>query len=184
MNRSDALKTPSGVLANRRELAYRALANGTMLLPAAVIQYQSRDGERRYHPDRELFYLTGVTEPGSVAVLSGSESTFILFVRDKDPAAELWSGPRLGPELAVDRFQPDECYPLSELGDRLPLLLQRSDRLYWRLGRGGEVEPHIMAALAQTHLKGSRTGSGPRGVVDPGEVLDKLRMTKLSLIHI
>lgn len=178
MNRSDALKTPSGVLANRRELAYRALANGTMLLPAAVIQYQSRDGERRYHPDRELFYLTGVTEPGSVAVLSGSESTFILFVRDKDPAAELWSGPRLGPELAVDRFQPDECYPLSELGDRLPLLLQRSDRLYWRLGRGGEVEPHIMAALAQTHLKGSRTGSGPRGVVDPGEVLDKLRMTK------
>ena len=89
MNRSDALKTPSGVLANRRELAYRALADGTMLLPAAVIQYQSRDGERRYHPDRELFYLTGVTEPGSVAVLSGSESTFILFVRDKDPAAEL-----------------------------------------------------------------------------------------------
>ena len=178
MNRLDALKAPLGLLASRRDLAFSALADSTMVLPAAAIQYQSRDGERPYHPDRELFYLTGATEPGSVAVLSGSDSTFILFVRDKDPEAELWSGPRLGPELAADRFHPDECYPLSELGERLPSLLQRADRLYWRLGRGGEVESHITAALAHTHLKGSRTGSGPRGVVDPGEVLDKLRMTK------
>ena len=67
------------------------------MLPAAPIQHSSRDTERPYCPDRELYYLSGVTEPSSVGVLVGPQAKLVLFVREKDLEAELWAGPRLGP---------------------------------------------------------------------------------------
>ena len=97
-----------------------------MVLPAAPVQYGSRDSERPYQPDRELYYLTGATEPGTVAVLcGGGEPSLTLFVRDRDEEAELWSGARLGVDAAAERFGPDECLPLVELEERLPALLWR-----------------------------------------------------------
>lgn len=147
-----------------------------MVLPAAAIQHASRDTERPYAPDRELYYLTGLTEPASLAVLVGGE--LVLFVQERDPKTELWAGPRLGPEGAEELVDPDACHPLSELPDRLPDLLGRGDRIHYRLGRGGEVERMVLRALQSARARGPRTGSGPRAVVDPGEILDELRLVK------
>jgi Xaa-Pro aminopeptidase len=179
MNRPDALDTPSEILRGRRQAALGALGRGVLVLPAALLQYRSRDGEHRYHPDRELFYLTGVTEPGTVAVLcGGNEPSFQLFVRARDREAELWAGPRMGPEGAAERFAPDACHPLSELDERLPKLLQAADRIFFRLGRSDALESHVLGALRWARGRGARTGTGPRGVVDPGEILDDLRVVK------
>jgi Xaa-Pro aminopeptidase len=150
-----------------------------MVLPAAPVQYSSRDGERPYHPDRELYYVTGATEPGAVAVLSGGEETRLtLFVRDRDAEAELWSGVRLGINGANERFRPDECLSVSELPAKLPDLLAGGDKIYFRLGRGDAVERLVLDALARARHKGPRTGTGPRALVDPGEILDDLRLRK------
>ena len=150
-----------------------------MVLPAAPVQYSSRDGERPYHADRELYYVTGSTEPDSVAVLSGGdEPRLTLFVRDRDPEAELWSGPRLGVNGATERFRPNACHPVSELQALLPELLGQGDRLFFRLGRGDALETSVIEALGQARSRGVRTGTGPRAVVDPGEVLDDLRLVK------
>lgn len=150
-----------------------------MVLPAAVVQHASRDTERPYVADRELYYLTGLTEPESVAVLvGGDEPELVLFVRERDPDAELWAGPRLGPDGAEELVGPDECHPLSALRAELPGLLARGDRIHYRLGRGGTVEGLVLDALSTARQKGPRKGSGPRGVVDPGEVLDELRLVK------
>jgi Xaa-Pro aminopeptidase len=143
------------------------------------VQLKSRDGERPYHPDRELYYLTGATEPETVAVLAGGdEPTLHLFVRERDADAELWSGPRLGPEGAAERFAPDACHPRSELQSRLPDLLRAADRVFYRLGCSEEVERQVLGALAFARGRGARTGTGPRSVVDPGEILDSLRVVK------
>ena len=165
MNRPAALDTPIQVLEKRRKAALAALGHGVLVLPAAPIQFASRDGERPYHPDRELFYLTGATEPGTLAVLvGGAEPRLVLFVRERDAEAELWRGARLGPEGAAERFRPDECHPLAELGARLPDLLRAADRIFYRLGRGDEIERHVMEALAHRRARGARTGTGPRSV--------------------
>ena len=150
-----------------------------MVLPAAPIQHSSRDTERTYCPDRELYYLTGVTEPESVAVLiGGAEPRFELFVRDRDADAELWTGPRLGPEGAKEVYGADECYGIAELDARLLELLSAPDRIHFRLGRNAAVESLVARALEHARAKGPRTGSGPRAVVDPGEVIDDLRLIK------
>lgn len=149
-----------------------------MVLPAAPVQYSSRDGEYPYAPDRELYYVTGATEPETVAVLSGgSEPALTLFVRERDEDAELWSGARLGVEGSAELLRPEECLPLSALEEKLPSLLWGSDTIYFRLGRGG-VERHVLHALSRARSRGAKTGSGPRGVVDPGEILDDMRLLK------
>lgn len=150
-----------------------------MVLPAAPIQYSSRDTERSYCPDRELYYLTGVREPESVAVLvGGDEPRVVLFVRDKNPDAELWDGPRLGPGAAKEVYGVDECHGLSELDARLADFLRAADRIHFRWGGGGVVERAVAGALRHARARGPRTGSGPRSIVDPGEAIDDLRLLK------
>jgi len=163
----------------RRSSVLRALGRGVMVLPAAPLLYRSRDTEVAYRADSELFWVTGATEPGTVAVLmGGDEPRFLLFVRECDSEAELWSGPRLGPDAAAERFGVSETYPLSELDFRLPGLLRGGDRIHFRLGRHPALDRMVVDALGEARLRGARRGTGPRAVVDPGEILDDLRLMK------
>lgn len=179
MTSSPVPTIPAATFEGRRKAAYEALGDGVMVLPAAPIQYSSRDTERAYCPDRELYYLTGLTEPESVAVLvGGHDPKLIVFVRDKDAEAELWAGPRMGPEVAGERHGADECFGLSDLETRLEEFLAKADRIHFRSRSGGLVERVVSGALVRARSRGPRTGSGPRGVVDPGEVIDELRSIK------
>lgn len=179
MDRKELRTPPAERLRARRASVLEALGSGVMVLPAAEVQFSSRDTDLAYRPDSELFYVTGVEEPDAVAVLSGGDpGTWTLFVAERDPDRELWGGPRDGPAEAMERFGPDACHPLTELEQRLPDLLAPADRVYARLGRGGRTERLIVAALERARARGPRTGTGPRGVVDPGEILDDLRLRK------
>lgn len=169
----------SNPFARRRRAVLDSLGDGVMVLPAAPVRYRSRDTEYPYRPDSELYYLTGLTEPEAVAVLSGGDGApFTLFVRGRDETAELWSGPRLGTEEAADRYGADAAHPLSELEARLPKLLGAGSRIYARLGGGSATERFVVEALRQARARGARAGTGPRAVVDPGEILDDLRVVK------
>lgn len=150
-----------------------------MVLPAAPIQLSSRDSERPYVPDRELWYAAGLVEPETVAVLvGGDESRLVVFARPRDPVAELWSGPRLGPEGAGERSGADEVYPIGEFTERLPDLIGRGDSVHYRIGRSDDVERTVFGAARRGRARGQRTGGGPRAIVDPGEILDELRLRK------
>ena len=163
----------------RRERALASLDDGVLLLPAGPVRYRSRDTEYRYRPDSELFYLTGVTEPDALAVLRpGGGEQFILFVRERDPEAELWSGERVGPERARELYGADVVHPIGDLDGRLADLIAGSRSIYYRWGAGRHTDRLVLDALARGRARGPRRGTGPRGVVDPGELLDDFRMIK------
>ncbi len=150
-----------------------------MLLAAAPVLRVSRDTEVRYRPDSELHYLTGLREPGVVAVLRpGADEPFVLFVRKRDPEAEQWAGARLGPEAAAEASGADAAHPLDELEERLPDLLAPVRTVHFRLGSDARVQALLLRSLGDARTKGSRKGTHPRTVVDPGEVLDELRLRK------
>ncbi|MBI4537923.1 MAG: aminopeptidase P N-terminal domain-containing protein [Gemmatimonadetes bacterium] len=187
MSRDERPPAPAGgffppeALARRRERVIGRLEEdgGVLVLPAAPTRVRSRDVEYRYRPDSELFYLTGFIEPEAVAVLRpGDEARFVLFVRPRDEKAEVWTGPRIGPEAAAAAFGADAAHPMAELEEKLPALLGGASRIYFRLGRGDRVEGLVLEALARARLRGQRTGTGPRGVLDPGLLLDDLRLVK------
>lgn len=172
----------------RRERALEALGEGVLVLPSAPRVYRSGDSELPYRPDSELFYLTGWTEPDAVLVLRGhaDEVREVLYVPSRDREAEQWTGIRAGPEAASASLGFPDVRPVSRLADELPGLLSGADRIHVRLseerGRGDRVGPlvfrTVLAALAAARARGARTGTGPRGVMDPGGVLDELRLRK------
>lgn len=177
---SKLLGFPPEGFARRRELVLGSLGKGVLVLPAAPRLYRSRDVELRYRSDSELFYVSGLTGPEAVAVLSGEGESerFTLFVSPRDPDAELWSGARLGPERAKEIFGADAAYPIDDLEKRLPALLDGPDRVFFRLGRRDRAEALVLTALQSARRKGPRRGTGPRALVDPGVVLDDLRLVK------
>jgi hypothetical protein len=59
-----------------------------------------------------VFAAAGFNEPNALAIIandgSGDNHIFHLYVREKDPRAELWDGARSGTRAAVDVFNADE----------------------------------------------------------------------------
>ena len=151
-----------------------------MVLPASPLRFKNGDSEYRYRPDSELYYMTGWSRPGCVAVLRGfaEESRFVLFVPEPDPDAELWSGPRPSLEEVADRFGADEVFPLSELEERAPGLLLGGDRIYYRLGASPPCDQVLRHALERGRSRRARLGVGPHVVADPGAILDGMRARK------
>lgn len=171
---------PKALFKERRRRVLEELGSGAMVLPAAPILHRTGDSELRYRADSELFYLTGFTEPEAVLVLRGfaDEDRSVLFVRPRDDKAERWTGSRVGPERVPSLYGVDSARMFAQLGDCLPALLAGADRVFFRIGRDGAAERGVVQALEAARTKGQREGTGPRTVVDPGEILDELRLRK------
>jgi Xaa-Pro aminopeptidase len=97
-SRAGAQEMKSEIAARRAALA-RAIGEGTIVVMAAPEASISRNG---YVPDQNYLYLTGLREPDGALVLKvrGGVGEAQLFVADKIPAAEVWTGTRLGVEGA------------------------------------------------------------------------------------
>lgn len=156
-----------------------------MVLPAAPRVIRGRDSLLPYRPDPELFYLTGLADPDAVVVLRGfpPEDRFVVFAAERDAEAERWDGARASPEEAGEALEADAAHPLSELEERLPGLLEGADVVHFRVqtqptGVARRCQTLVERALERARSRGARRGRGPKGVVDPGDVLDELRLVK------
>jgi Xaa-Pro aminopeptidase len=86
-------------IAGRRAALARAIGEGTFVVMAAPEASISRNG---YVPDQNYLYFTGLREPGGALLMKvhGGVGESQLFVADKSPSAEVWTGTRLGVEGA------------------------------------------------------------------------------------
>lgn len=171
---------PPVPFAKRREAALAALEDGAMVLPAAALRFKNADSEYRYRPDSELFYLTGWKAPGCVAVLRGfaDRRRFVLFVEGRDEAKELWTGPRPELEAVQAECGADAVFELEEFPARAPKLLRGADLAHYRFGASEACDRAVLAALKDGRRRRPRSGRGLVGVLDPGVVLDDLRLRK------
>ena len=173
--------TGADAFSARRRRVLEALGDDSaMILPAAPEVVVGRDIELRYVVDPDLWYLTGYEEPEAVAVLCPTaEEPFTLFVRDRDPDRELWTGPREDVEAAGERVGADGAYPVLDLEEKLPSLVKGVDRIYYRIGAGpGHVEALVLDILGGARAARQRSGRGPAALLDPGLILDDMRLIK------
>ncbi|HUE95277.1 MAG TPA: aminopeptidase P N-terminal domain-containing protein [Longimicrobiaceae bacterium] len=167
--------------ARRRAAVLDALGEtAAMILPAAPERVVGRDVELRYIVDPDLWYLTGYEEPDAVAVLCPSaDDPFTLFVPDRSPERELWTGPREEPEAVGERIGADAVATVDTLGVALPKLLRGVDRLFFRIGTGrNDVERLVLDILGGGRAARQRSGRGPAELADPGLILDDMRLVK------
>ena len=111
-------------------------ADAIAVLPSAPVQQRNNDVEYAYRQDSDFFYLTGFNEPESVAVLvpGRKQAQYVLFVRDRDAAREIWDGKRAGPAGATRQYGADDAFPIADIDEILPGLMENRARVYYPMG--------------------------------------------------
>ena len=153
-------------------------ANGIAVVAAAPERVRSRDTLFIYRPDSDFYYLTSFPEPEAVAVLvpGRPQGEFLLFCRERNPERELWDGPRAGTEGAVAAYGADDAFPITDLDDILPGLLERSDRVYCSLG-AHEFDQRLLAFIQTLNSK-RQSSHAPSELVALDHLLHEMRLFK------
>jgi len=170
---------PTEFARRRRTLMERMGADAIALIAAAPEAPRNRDVHYPYRQDSDFYYLTGFPEPEAVAVLApGHEQEFSLFCRERDPELETWHGRRAGQEGAVARFGADNALPIAEIDEKLPVLLENRERVFYSIGYNAEFDSQVMRWINQVRAK-ARTGvRAPREFIALEHVLHDLRLHK------
>jgi Xaa-Pro aminopeptidase len=132
----------------RRRQFMRMLGRDAIaILPAAPVRHRNGEIEYAYRQDSHFHYLTGFPEPEAVAVFvpGRAHAEYLLFVRERDPVRESWDGPRAGTEGAVDRYAADDAFPIGDIDEILPGLIEQRSRIYYAMGSHHDFDSHVLS---------------------------------------
>src|SRR2546423_12117228 len=131
------------------EFMRRMEPDSIAIITSAPERTRSNDTEYRYRQDSDFYYLTGFTEPESIAVIAPAhgEHKYTLFVRPRDPERETWDGRRAGVEGAVVEFGADKAGTVAEFHEQVRELLNGARNLYYRLGVNAELDATIIQSV-------------------------------------
>ena len=152
----------------RKQLMEQMESNSIAIVPAAPERVRSRDTEYPYRQDSDFYYLSGFVEPEAVLVLiPGREhGEYVMFCREKDREREIWDGYRQGPEGACKNLGADDAFPIDDIDEILPGLIEGRERVYYAMGRDADFDHQVMSWVNSIRAK-VRSGATP-----PGEFLD------------
>jgi Xaa-Pro aminopeptidase len=168
------------VFAARRQRFREAMGeNALAILLGSVPITRSNDTEFPFRQDSDFWYLTGFDHPNAIAVMrtdGGPEYT--LYVEQRDPSMETWTGYRPGTEGAVRDHAADESFANAEFKKHFPELLGKQERLYHVLGRDTGVDALLVETTEALHRRSRQGVSPPEAIVDPRGLLHEMRLFK------
>ena len=169
-----------GYARRRRQLMRMAGDDAIIVVPSAPERIRSRDTHYPYRQDSDLWYLTGFPEPEAVLVLvpGRRHGETLLFCRERDLEREGWDGPRYGTEGAVEAFGLDDAYPIADLDEILPGLLEGRSRVYYHFGRDAEFDLKLIGWLNRVRAQVRHGAQPPHEFLELGHLLDELRLFK------
>ena len=150
------------------------------IIPTASVYIRNRDVEFPFRPDSDFYYLTGYSEPEAVAVLipDRDHGEFVLFCRENDPVMETWNGRRSGIEGAVEQYGADDAFPVSDLDEILPGLLENRERIYYTMGNNVAFDQRVLGWVNQVR-KRARTGvNAPDEFISLNHFVHEMRLYK------
>lgn len=164
----------------RKALAEQMGPNSIAILPSATMKTRNRDVDFPFRQDSDFYYLSGFEEPEAVLVIiPGREhGESILFCRERDPDKELWDGNIVGPERAVDDYCFDDAFPISDIDDILPGMIEGTDKVFYAIGLDAQFDARVMEWVNVIRSK-VRSGAHPPGeFVALEHALHELRLFK------
>lgn len=163
--------------ARRARLAAQLGPDAVAVVPTAAQQLRNRDSEFLFRPDSYFYYLSGFGEPNAWLVLT-SEGRSTLFCQPKDLEREIWDGIRLGPEAAPAHLGVDEAYPVTELEQRLPRLLENRQTLWYPFATHLGLESRIEGWMQKVRARVRYGVLCPDAQRDLCSLLDEMRLIK------
>jgi Xaa-Pro aminopeptidase len=164
----------------RRKLMEHMVADSVAIIPSARMLIRNRDVEHQFRQDSDFYYLTGFDEPDACLVLipGREQGEVILFCRDRDPEREIWDGYRQGPEGVVKNFGADHGFPIEDIDEILPGLIEGRSRIYTGIGVSPDFDRQLMEWVNQIRAK-VRTGARPpEDFSDISHLLHDMRLIK------
>ncbi len=175
------LRLPNTFFAGNRDRLLqqlRTMGPGTLaIIKSMPEQPRNGDGEQAFRQDSDFFYLTGVEEPGSVALLStDSDKPYTLLVRPRDPKREAWNGPRLGVEGALKKGA-DQAFDFPKGDEIVTDAIKAAQRIVLVCNLDREFRIRILDAVLPL---GTDNGHGQfrKTVVDGRHLVAELRSIK------
>ena len=154
--------------------------DGIAILPAASTKVRNRDVEFDYRQDSDFMYVTGFHEPEAVAVLvpGRTHAQYILFCRERDLEMETWNGRRAGQEGATTEYGADDAFPINDIDEILPGILEHRERVFYTMGVNAEFDHRLLGWVNQIREKARGGTHPPHEFISLDHVLHELRLFK------
>ncbi len=154
--------------------------NSIAILPAAPTRTRNRDVEYPYRQDSDFYYMSGFVEPAAVMVLKPGRAhgEFVMFCRERDPNKEMWDGGIVGPEGVCDQFGADDAFPISDIDEILPGLIEGCDKLFYSMGSNPDFDKQVMEWINVIRSKVRSGAQPPNEFIVLDHFLHDLRLYK------
>jgi Xaa-Pro aminopeptidase len=167
--------------ARRRRQFMRMIGKDAIaILPAAPVRHRNGDIEYAYRQDSHFYYLCGFPEPEAVAVLvpGRPHAEYLLFVREHDTVRESWEGRVAGTDGAVERYGADDAFPIADIDEILPGLMEQRSQIFYTMGAHPDFDPHVVNWVNGLRVAARQGGGRAQEFVALRHVLDDMRLYK------
>jgi len=164
----------------RKDLMNHMEPNSIAILASATPILRNGDSEYRYRQNSDMYYLTGFAEAHSVLVLipGRAQGECLLFCQEKDPLKELWNGKLLGPEAAISQLGMDDAFPITDIDDILPGLIEGRERVYYAMGKDEAFDHRVMEWVKVIRKKVRSGAHSPGEFLVLDHLLHEMRLIK------
>lgn len=164
----------------RQQLMAQIRLGNIAIIPSATVRTRNRDVNYPFRQDSDFYYLTGFNEADALAVFipGRQQGEYILFCQEFDEKKALWEGAHAGLEGAINDHGADDSFPIDDLNDILPGLLENKNKVFYPMGRDSDLDHNLMEWI--THIR-SQTRSGinaPGELVSLEHTLHEMRLIK------
>ncbi len=156
--------------------------NSIAILPAAPISTRNNSVDYPYRQNSDFHYLCGFAEPEAVmALIPGREhGEFVMFCRERNPERELWDGLRAGQEGAIEKYGADDAFPITDIDEILPGLIEGRERVYYSVGKNHGFDQQLMDWVNSIRDKARMGAQPPKEFVMLDHLLHEMRLYKSS----
>ena len=171
---------PAEYVRRRRELSALMDKDCIAIVPGAKPKIRNGDVKYLFRQDSDFHYLTGFDEPDAVFVLiPGREyGEALLFCHERDNERERWHGHITGPERAMQFFGMDDAFPISDIDDILPGLMEGHSKLYYSMGIDQDFDNEVIEWVKKIYQSDLLGAEPPCEFVQLNQYLHELRLFK------
>ena len=175
--------TPGDFARRRRELMSVMEANSIAILSGSLVHLRNADVEFSFRQNSDFHYLTGFDEPDAVLALipDREPGEAILFCRERDNDHERWHGVTTGPERAMQLYGMDDAFPIADIDEILPGLIEGRSRLYYPMGHEADFDGKVIDWVRMISTNGQPGAQPPGEFIQLEQYLHELRLFKSAV---
>ncbi len=165
----------------RRKALMQQIGKGNIALIASASSHtRNRDVEFPFRQDSDFYYLTGFNEADSFFffIPGREQGEYILFCREFDEKKALWEGAHAGLEGATEHYEADDSFPIDDMDDILPGMLENRHKVFYPMGRDSDLDHQLLEWISHIR-KQSRSGvNAPGELVCLEHIVHEMRLFK------